>query len=366
MRLKYLKTYNFKNIVSFEEEFSNGINCFTGPNSIGKTNLLDSIHYLSFTKSYFNTLDIKNIRHGENFYAIHGTFSASSNDVKVSCIQREGQKKQFLINEKPYKRFSEHIGKFPLIMISPYDQDLINDGSEIRRKFADIVISQFDTKYLESLVIYNKLLQQRNNLLKQFAEKNTFDENYLSMWDEQMQPHCNYIFQERNSFFTELIPVFQQYYYAISNLNETVDLQYISQFHEGISLTELLKKNREKDRILKHTTAGIHKDDIALFINGYHVKNYGSQGQQKTYVTALKLAQYDYIKKHKNLSPILLLDDIFDKLDESRVGNIIKIVGEEQFGQVFITDTNAERINKLLSRVHEPGKLFKMEEYNNI
>ncbi len=360
MILKNIKIYNFKNIANFENNFAEGINCFTGPNSVGKTNILDAIHYLSFTKSYFNTLDIRNIRHDEDFFAIHGMYTLDDNTTKISCIQKEGQKKQFLTNDKQYKKFSEHIGKFPLIMISPYDQDLINDGSDVRRRFADMVISQFDPKYLESLVIYNKLLQQRNNLLKQFVENGKFDDTFLSMWDEQMQPHSHYIYEQRKSFFTEILPVFQDYFETITSHKEKVDLKYNSQLENDVPLTEILKECRDKDRILKYTTAGIHKDDISLFINDYQVKNYGSQGQQKTYIIALKLAQFDYIRNHKKIKPILLLDDIFDKLDEIRVGNIIKLVSSERFGQVFITDTSASRVAKLISDLSNPGKHFEL------
>lgn len=358
MILSSLKIYNFKNIADFDEEFSPGINCFTGPNGVGKTNILDAIHYLSFTKSYFNTLDIKNIRHGEDFFAIHGQYISDDTSNKISCIQKQNQKKQFLINDKAYKRFSEHIGKFPLIMISPYDHDLINDGSDVRRRFADMVISQFQPEYLDTLVAYNKALLQRNNLLKQFDDSGHFDETMLSMWDEQLESRSDYIFNERNKFFTETTPIFQEYFDIISGSKEKVSLKYSSQL-ENAPIHDLLIQSRDKDRILRYTTAGIHKDDILLYINDLPVKNYGSQGQQKSYVAALKLAQFDYIRSHKNLKPILLLDDIFDKLDDMRVSNIIKLVSDERFGQVFITDTNADRISTLLSNTSKDGKHFR-------
>ena len=360
MILNDIKIFNFKNISSFEEEFSQGLNCFTGPNGVGKTNILDAIHYLSFTKSYFNTLDLKNIRHDEDYFAIHGQYTVNNNLYKISCIQKDNQKKQFTINDKPYKRFSEHIGKFPLIMISPYDHDLINDRSDIRRRYTDIVLSQFQPEYIDSLINYNKILLQRNNQLKQFAKNDSFDASLIELWNEKMSFYGKYIFEQRKKFFQEIIPVIQQLYNIISSANEKIDIQYSSQL-ENNDMNDLLKQNIEKDRILQYTSTGIHRDDIALYINDYPVKNYGSQGQQKSYVIAMKLAQFDYIREHKNINPILLLDDIFDKLDNSRVSNIIKLVSDNHFGQVFITDTNADRINLLLKQANKEGKNFNIQ-----
>ena len=360
MLLEKINILNFKNVRSFEEEFSPKINCFAGMNGVGKTNILDAIHYLSFSKSFFNTLDLKNIRHGEDYFAIHGYFRNEKSADKISCIQKEGNKKLLVANDKAYKRFSDHIGKYPLIMISPYDRDIINLGSDIRRKFADMVISQFSQEYLEALVLYNKLLIQRNNLLKQLADTSSHDFVLIELLDEQMISYGELIYQHRKDFFSKLVPVFQKYFDLISNPNEKVNLEYISQLNDG-SFAEQLKENLQKDLVVKHSTVGIHKDDIAFYINDFSVKNYASQGQQKSYTIAMKLAQFEYIKQYTNINPILLLDDIFDKLDELRVENLINLVSNDNFGQVFVTDTHLERFNEIMRDVKSDMKVFKIE-----
>ncbi|MDD4142696.1 MAG: DNA replication and repair protein RecF [Bacteroidales bacterium] len=361
MILNSIKIFNFKNIEDFEEDFSPNLNCLTGDNGVGKTNLLDAIHYLSFSKSYFNTLDLKNIRHGEEFFAIHGKYTNNNTTDSISCIQRENQKKQLSLNDKIYKKFSDHIGKYPLIMISPYDNDLINMGSDIRRKYADVVISQFNAEYLANLIAYNKIVQQRNNLLKQLENFSSSDYSLIELLNEQLLPKGKFIYDERKKFFIELAPVFQKYYDIISSPHEKVRLNYISQLDKE-DFVNLLNNNFEKDKILKFTTVGTHKDDIAFFINDFSVKNYASQGQQKSFTIAMKFAQFDYIQEHTGKKPILLLDDIFDKLDDSRVANIIKLVSGDKFGQVFITDTNSERVSNLLKETGKEGKLFIMKQ----
>jgi DNA replication and repair protein RecF len=344
MYLQKLILTGFKNYSQAEFTFSDKINCFVGNNGVGKTNLLDAIHYLSFCKSFFTSLDAQNIRHGEDFFAIHGVFlrGTETNDY-VQCIQKRNQRKRFLINKKEYERLADHIGNFPLVMISPYDRDLINDGSELRRKYIDSVISQFDKFYLDDLIQYNKALFQRNALLKSFAEQHYFDAASLEIWDEQMIRLGEQVFNKRNEFLRLFIPLFQHYFRFLSNGSETVDIRYISQF-SGDSYRIAFKEALPRDRAAQYCTMGIHKDDLEFALEGFPVKRFGSQGQQKSFVIAVKLAQFEYTRNIKGYNPILLLDDVFDKLDDLRVSQLIKLVSENSFGQVFITDTSRERI----------------------
>lgn len=360
MYLKELRLYNFKNYSENIFSFTRGINCFIGDNGEGKTNVLDAIYYLSFTKSYFNLLDNQNIRHGEDFFAVHGKFQRDGGDAdEVSCIQKRNSKKQFRINGKDYDRLADHIGEFPLVMVSPYDRDLINEGSEIRRKYIDSVISQFDRAYLDDVMSYNKALMQRNALLRQFSEKNYFDGNALEIYAHQMQPPATRIYQKRKEFFTQFLPVFREYFRFISNDKEQVNITYNSDL-EKKSLSELLTDNIDRDQYLRYTSAGIHKDDLDFLIGSLPVKKFGSQGQQKSFLIALKLAQFEYTKKLKGYSPILLLDDIFDKLDFNRVSQIINLVGGNNFGQVFVTDTQPERIEMLFKESQQEHLVYKV------
>lgn len=362
MYLRKLTLYNFKNYSEASLEFSEKINCFTGRNGSGKTNLLDAIHYLSFTKSYFNLVDSQNIRHGEDYFAIHGQFvrNGHGND-EVSCIQRRNLKKQFRINTKDYERMADHIGAFPLVMVSPYDRDMINEGSELRRKYMDSVISQFDRMYLDDLITYNKALAQRNALLKDFAEKRYFDKTSLEIWDEQMAGPAARIFARRNVFIEGFLPVFRKYFEFISNGRELVDISYSSDLRDS-TLDILLKSGLQRDLSVRFTTSGIHKDDLEFSIGGYPVKKFGSQGQQKSFVLAIKLAQFDYTQTVKGFKPILLLDDIFDKLDNERVSQLIHLVGDNSFGQVFITDTQPERVDKIFESASIDHKLFTVNQ----
>jgi DNA replication and repair protein RecF len=352
MYLKHLNITNFKNYPEAIADFSPKINCFTGDNGSGKTNLLDAIHYLSFCKSYFNPVDHQNIKHGENFFAIHGQFLRNGDaSDKVSCIQRAGERKLFKLNDKTYDRLADHIGAFPLVMISPYDRDLINEGSETRRKFIDSVISQFDKLYLDDLINYNKALQQRNALLKQFYERNFFDASMLEIWDEKLSFLGTRLYEKRKIFVDRFIPVFQRYFDFISEGKEQVSVEYESQLHAA-DARQLLSDSFEKDRMLKYTTTGIHKDDLHFRIFDYPVKKFGSQGQQKSFVIAVKLAQFEYTRDEKGYKPILLFDDIFDKLDDHRVQQLVKLVSENNFGQVFITDTQRHRIESIFNNVN--------------
>lgn len=346
MHLKHLSLINFKNYPEAELSFSPRFNCFTGNNGEGKTNLLDAIHYLSFCKSFFNSVDSRNISHNEPFFMIKGTFDLENNEEEIYCGLKRNQKKQFKRNKKEYSRLADHIGLFPLVMISPADSELISEGSEQRRKFIDSVISQYDKSYLEDLISYNKILSQRNALLKRFADSRSFDEASLEIWDIQLIDLAQTIHKKREEFIKSFIPIFQKYYELISGGKENVGLHYQSHLNEG-DFVEVLKKALKKDLALQYSTVGIHKDDLEFLLNSHSIKMYGSQGQQKSYLIALRLAQFSYIQKIKNLTPILLLDDIYDKLDETRVSQLMEIVSGPEFGQVFITDTHSERIPKL-------------------
>jgi len=358
--LKKLQLINFKNYIHSEIEFSGKINCFVGNNGVGKTNLLDAIYYLSFTKSYFNSIDTQNIRHGEEFFAIHGTFQRNGGlPEQVSCIQKLGAKKQFKLNQKEYDRMSDHIGTFPCVMVSPYDRDLINEGSEVRRKFIDAVISQFDKVYLDDLIRYNRLLEQRNSLLKRFADSQVVDRSMLLLLDEQMSAPANNIFEKRQRFLEGFLPIFSHYFEFISGGQEKVDIRYDSRLLEGNYLN-LAGEALERDLSARYSTCGIHKDELIFNIQGYPVKRFGSQGQQKSFVVALKLAQFDFTRDLVDYKPILLFDDIFDKLDPARVQQIIELVGRDSFGQVFITDTEPERIRRSFNKLEIDHKVFEI------
>jgi DNA replication and repair protein RecF len=357
MHLQSISISDFKNLEQVDISFSPKLNCFLGDNGAGKTNLLDAIYYLSFCKSFFNPIDSLNIRHSSDFFILNGKYVRKGNDEMVSCGYKNGQQKQFKRNQKAYKRLSDHIGLFPLVIVSPSDYTLISGGSEERRKFMDWVISQYNHHYLEALIKYNRSLLQRNNLLKNFAETNTFDTETLSIYDEQLILWGTIIHEKRKEFLEEITPVFQEFYNYISNGNETVSLNYISSLNDG-NYRDQLTQNIPKDKISQYTNSGIHKDDLELNLSGYPIKKIGSQGQNKTYLTALKFAQFDFIRNQSEIKPILLLDDIFDKLDSKRVARIIELVSEERFGQIFITDTNRENINTIISEMNTQYQLF--------
>ncbi|MDD5507017.1 MAG: DNA replication/repair protein RecF [Bacteroidales bacterium] len=361
MFLQKLYITDFKNYREAELDFSDKINCFIGLNGAGKTNLLDAIHYLSFCKSYFNPIDQQNIRHDTLFFAVHGTYFKNGDTMDlVSCIQERNQKKIVKLNKKTYDRLADHIGLFPLVMVSPYDRDLINDGSEVRRRYIDSVISQFDRFYLDDLIQYNKALLQRNTLLKIFAETHRFEEKSLEVWDEALVRLGKTIFRKRRDFIGSFIPTFQRYFEFISRGTEKVNIGYISQLAEK-DMGALLLENREQDRLARYTTGGIHKDDLEFSIGEHPIKKFGSQGQQKSFVVAIKLAQFDYTRDIKGFKPILLLDDIFDKLDETRVEQIVKLVSENSFGQVFITDTQQDRILRVMKSLCIEHRIFRVD-----
>jgi len=361
MYLKCLNIINYKNLKSAELDFSQGINCFVGKNGAGKTNLLDSVYYLSFCKSYFNLTDSQVIRHNEDFFMIQGIYQR--NDVE-ECIYagfKRNQKKQFKRNKKEYPKLSEHIGLLPLVMISPVDERLIVEASDLRRRYIDSVISQFDKNYLEYLIKYNRALEQRNSLLKNWKNLTGDTVSQLEIWDNQLALSGNIIFEKRSKFITEIKPVFQEYYSNLSGNSEIVDLIYHSHFQKYDYIT-LLSENRERDIILGYTTKGIHRDDLELILNNYPVRQIGSQGQKKCFLIALKLAQYDFLHSRNGFSSILLLDDIFDKLDNERGSRLISLVGQNHFRQIFVTDTQKERLNSV---VKETGKEYSFFEVNS-
>lgn len=359
MYLKKLTLTFFKNYEQTELEFSPKINCFVGNNGVGKTNILDAIHYLSLTKSFFNNIDSINIKHGEDYFIIQGIFVRNDEEDNIFCSFHKHRQKLLKRNGKEYQKLSDHVGRYPVVMISPADSSLISEGSEERRRFLNKIISQYNAEYLDSILKYNKALQQRNKLLKDFRITDNFESDLLSIWDLQLVKFGSYAYNERENLVKELIPVFQEYYSFISGEKEIVKLTYRSHLSEG-DFGDALKNSVNKDRILEYTTIGIHKDDLILGMDGFSVKLLGSQGQQKSYLVSLKLAKFDYIKRKAGFSPILLLDDIFDKFDSERVEQIIRLVGNHRFGQIFITDTHQNRLHDILSSHNTDYKLFRI------
>ena len=354
MQLKTLSILNYKNITEAELAFSPKINCFIGDNGMGKTNLLDAIYYLSFCKSHSNSIDSQNILHDADFFMIQGHYDLNGVPEDVYCGMKRKQKKQFKRNKKEYERLSDHIGLFPLVMVSPDDSVLISEGSEERRKFVDGVISQYNRSYLQHLLSYNNALKQRNALLKLDS---AVDESLYDIWEEQMAEFGNLIFVERKKFISEFIPIFQDIYHRISGGHEQISLSYRSQ-HDDRDIALSMKQTRERDRILGYSTQGIHKDELEMLLDEYPIKRVGSQGQNKTYLISLKLAQFNFLKTAHNFAPVLLLDDIFDKLDSKRVTEIIHLVAGETFGQIFITDTNREHLDMILAQLEQPASIF--------
>jgi len=359
MHLKKLSLINFKNFETQTFDFEKQINCFVGDNGIGKTNVLDAIYYLSFGKSYFNPVATQSIRHEQDFFMIEGSYDLNKRDETIVCSLRRGSKKIIKRNGKEYEKFSDHIGHLPLVIISPADRDLITDGSDVRRKFMDNVISQSNTSYLKALINYNKVLQQRNSILKYFAANRIFDAINLKVYDEQLEQYGTIIYKKRSEFLQIFTPIFKERYQVISNGKESVGLVYKTQLNDG-KLTDLLSQSVDKDRMLQYTNVGIHKDDLSFELAGYSVKKFGSQGQQKSFLVALKLAQFEFIKNQAKKKPILLLDDIFDKLDDKRVSQIIDLVNQDHFGQLFISDTHVERTEEVVKKTNQPYQIFKL------
>lgn len=359
MQLDKLSIINYKNIQAATLDLSPKLNCFIGHNGEGKTNLLDAVYYLSFCKSAFNPKDSEVMRHEADYFVLEGDYTTDAGEhEQVYCGMKRGTKKHFKRNKKEYRRLSQHIGLVPLIFVSPADATLIEGGSEERRKLMDVVISQYDTPYIESLSRYNKALQQRNSLLKQEEEP---DSTLLELLEMQMAEHGEVVYRKRAAFVEELMPVFQRIYQTICSDREQVSLEYVSHCQRG-SLLDVIQRDRAKDRIMGYSLHGTHKDDLVMKLGGYPMKREGSQGQNKTYVLALKLAQFDFLRRTAgNNTPLLLLDDIFDKLDSSRVEQIVRLVSGDDFGQIFITDTNRDHLDKILQGSGFSYKLFSVE-----
>lgn len=360
MYLQKLSLINFKNYAEAGFDFSPQVNCFIGNNGEGKTNLLDAIHYLAFCKSFLNPVDNQNIRYDEPFFVVQGVFQLKGNTEDIYCGLKRNQKKQFKRNKKEYTRLADHIGLLPLVILSPADSELISEGSESRRKFMDGVISQYDHDYLDHLISYNKALSQRNALLKRFAETGSFEKDSLEVWDVQLADHGNKIYGKRKEFLNGFISRIQQYYEFVSGGSEVVNVEYESRLDEG-DMESVLTGSFKKDMAMQYTTAGIHKDDLLFTSGGRPVRKFGSQGQQKSFLIALKLAQFDFIKEVKQVTPVICLDDIHDKLDGLRMEKLMNLVGSDNFGQVFITDTHENRIRKFFKSMKVDFKQFKVK-----
>lgn len=359
MILKRISILNYKNLEQVELSFSPKLNSFFGQNGMGKTNLLDAVYFLSFCKSAGNPVDSQNIRHDADFYVIQGFYEATDGTPEeIYCGMKRRQKKQFKRNKKEYTRLSDHIGFLPLVMVSPADSELILGGSDERRRFMDVVISQYDKEYLDALIRYNKALAQRNTLLK---SDQPVEEELFLVWEEMMAQTGEVVFRKREAFIEEFIPIFQSFYSFISQDKEQVGLSYDSHAR-NVSLIEVLKESRVRDQIMGFSLHGVHKDELNMLLGDFPIKREGSQGQNKTYLVALKLAQFDFLKRTGTTVPLLLLDDIFDKLDASRMEQIIKLVASDNFGQIFITDTNREHLDRILQKVGSDYKMFRVEQ----
>ena len=363
MRLEHLHLVHFKNHAGADLNLGPQVNCFLGDNGSGKTNVLDAVHYLCFCKSYFNPIDAQNIAHGEPFMLVQGDFERLGTKERVSCGVQRGAKKQFKRNDKPYSRLAEHIGRFPAVMIAPDDAELIQGGSEIRRKWMDAVISQYDRAYLDALIDVNKALVQRNALLRYFAENRTFDAGLLAPWNTRIAPKAATIAKARRAFIDQFMPGFLSTYAEISGGAEEVGLSlttHVSEDAEAIEASMLAAQ--DEDRRLRRTTVGVHKDDVVFTLGDHAMKRFGSQGQQKSFLVALRLAQLAFIEEATGVKPILLLDDIFDKIDEKRVEALMKRVTNGTFGQVFITDTHLGRIPDMFAATGADVRVFEVSQ----
>ena len=363
--LSRLNLLHFRNHRELEVDLGPEVNCFVGPNGVGKTNLLDAVHYLSLGKSYFDPVDMHNILHGEELFMVQGGMHTEAGEDAILCSVRSGHRKVLSRNRKEYDRLADHVGRYPVVMITPYDGQLVLEGSEVRRRFLDGLIAQFDRGYLDALIRYNRSLTQRNAMLKRFAEAGGGSLEALEPWDEQIIQHGTMVHEVRQAFMKELVSLLERHYHGISAGPERVALQYRSAL-EGTPLRELLQQSWERDRLAQHTTQGIHKDDLVFTINDQPLKRYGSQGQQKTYLIALKLAQFDLTQERSGLRPILLLDDIFDKIDPQRMRHLLKLLSDQRFGQVLLTDTDATRLHTALDGLDLDVRFFHLTHANGI
>lgn len=359
MRIESISLLNYRNLREVNVSFSPKVNCLIGSNGMGKTNLLDAVYYLSFCKSSVTVNDSQNIFHEEPFFMIQGNYMTDSGiNEEISCGLKRGEKKQFKRNKKSYDRLSDHIGSVPLVMVSPADNVLIAGGSEERRRFVDMVISQYDSEYLNALIRYNRVLQQRNVMLRADVMP---DAEMFSLIEEMMVAEAVRIHQGRKQFVEELVPVFSCFHSIITGGNEEVALLYRSHLNEN-DLRELLVASRADDRSLGYTSKGVHRDELVMKLGGYPIRKEGSQGQNKSFLVALKLAQYDFLYRKGGETPILLLDDIFDKLDSNRVEQIVNLVSGDGFGQIFITDVNREHTDSILEKIDGAYRLFEVDQ----
>lgn len=361
MILRKLSIINYKNIAEATLEMSAKINCFIGDNGAGKTNVLDAVYYLSFCRSSGNPVDSQLIRHDEPFFVLEGEYTDNTDTLSIYCGMKRGTKKHFKRNKKEYRRLSEHIGLIPLVKVAPGDTVLIDGTSEERRQLMDVFIAQYDNPYMQELAGYNKALQQRNAMLKSEDEP---DAELLAIWEEQMAVHGERLYEARRKFVDMLVPVFQKYYGMISMESETVGIDYESHCTRG-PLLEVIQRDRHKDRAVGYSLHGVHRDDLIFTLEGHQMKREASQGQKKSFVIALKLAQFELLcdMSCRRNTPLLLLDDIFDKLDATRVGRIMELVtGAESFGQIFITDTNRKHLDEIITRVGADHGLWHVED----
>jgi len=357
--LKKISIINYKNILDKEYELDPKINCFVGDNGVGKTNILDAVYHLSMGKSYFNVKNDQLINRGKDYMLVDGVFELNNKNESIVFSLKIGEKKVLKRNGKPYKKFSNHIGLIPVVLISPYDNDLINEGSSERRKFIDSIISQNDKEYLINLIAYTRVIQNRNKLLKQYNRSVDFDLDTIKVYDDQIYKLSEPIFKARDKFIKEFTPLVLEKYKHISDDKEKISIEYKSDLINN-NVENLIKDSFQKDVILQYTSVGLHKDDFVFNIDENRIKRFGSQGQQKSFLIALKLAQFDYLKNETGNSPILLMDDIFDKLDLMRVKRIVEIVNSTNFGQLFLSDTDKERIEKVLSSLNLSSKIFEV------
>ncbi len=362
MFLQELRLFNFKNYAEATLRFDQPVNCFLGSNGSGKTNLLDAMYYLSFTKSAINPSDVQNLKLGESQFMIKGNFQIHEKSMEVTCSFQQGQKKIIREDGQDCLKFSEHVGKYPVVLIAPQDIELIWDGSEVRRKFFDSLLSQIDHGYLENLIVYATYLKQRNSALKLFAERGHTDHDLLAGYDQKIIPAAKNIFSKRKEFLKEFLPAFAKHYQNLSGAKEeAMSIQYRSDL-DGNDVEELLRKNLQRDLALQRTTTGIHRDDFMFLLNDYEVKRYGSQGQQKSFLIALKLAEFQCIAEKKKFKPLLLLDDIFDKLDDNRIRKIMQFVADGMFGQLFITDARPDRCKVILNEANLKAGIVNIEK----